>query len=735
MKLDFVNFDSGNTISFETDKHLIAIYGKNGTGKRTLSRIDKFDRKYVFNEDFIYSNVFNVSEKGFVQTAKTKENFSGLWLGESIVRIRKEISKIGEQEKEIRDSFQQLTGKYMNVFSDLRIPFSDQERIKEVKNDNFNFSDEQISVQASNYVATHSFKTVINNKKEFDEKVLYLQKNDIYNDLVSNIQKNKLLSELLLQETNNYVSTLNNRIDLLKNNEDIIKKTESIFKEDQITDDIKNKIHEWYLIHKNKNKCIFCGNEDIKGALEKWRNVFTNTNIVEKQNVIKELDGVMDVCNIILSNELYKSLDEEIIGYIKTIYEVLKTSKVMIESGQYERIRFDLSIKDIRIMEINETANNIINYVLNQSINDIEFYYNAQLYIEKLKKGKTEELDRLMDTEGDKIAKNITDIFKDLGLNKNIMISVDRRSIPHKFAYSIKNHRDVNELSDGQKHKLALAIFLNSIINDDLADKTIVIDDPVVSLDISSYILFKQFLVSKLIMKHFKESTRLIILTHDITYLYIQLSNIFSNPTLKNDTVVYKLSSDTIAEIPIDYIKTDDISLFKYALKRCSNIQELEVLNAITNKIFRIIIDIRLRFYGISDTTEVGIKLLPINDDKKRALQTYSNHLSKTSRENNPHLQDIYNSVLYLKKTADLFGIDGFIGESELVNIKSIIDNSINGDINDDIFNIIKSISTFLKQTTNTEMKGYVEHTRVSYTRNIIGLSLDDYFDSGSDIT
>ena len=105
MKLDFVNFDSGNTISFETDKHLIAIYGKNGTGKTTLSRIDKFDRKYVFNEDFIYSNVFNVSEKGFVQTAKTKENFSGLWLGESIVRIRKEISKIGEQEKEIRDSF------------------------------------------------------------------------------------------------------------------------------------------------------------------------------------------------------------------------------------------------------------------------------------------------------------------------------------------------------------------------------------------------------------------------------------------------------------------------------------------------------------------------------------------------------------------------------------------------------------------------------------------------------
>lgn len=65
MKLEFLNYDTHKMINFETDKHLIAIYGKNGSGKTTLSRTNLFNRKYVFNEDFIYSNVFNVSEKGF----------------------------------------------------------------------------------------------------------------------------------------------------------------------------------------------------------------------------------------------------------------------------------------------------------------------------------------------------------------------------------------------------------------------------------------------------------------------------------------------------------------------------------------------------------------------------------------------------------------------------------------------------------------------------------------------
>lgn len=88
----------------------------------------------------------------------------------------------------------------------------------------------------------------------------------------------------------------------------------------------------------------------------------------------------------------------------------------------------------------------------------------------------------------------------------------------------------------------------------------------------------------------------------------------------------------------------------------------------------------------------------------------------------------IYIIVFYTLKTLP-FGINDFISNKELNNIKNIISNNINGNISDDIFNVINSISSFLKKTTNKEMKGYVEHTRVSYTRNLIGLSLDDFFE------
>ena len=159
MKLEFLNYDTRKKIDFETEKHLIAIYGKNGSGKTTLSRTDLFNKKYVFNEDFIYSNVFNVSEKGFTQTSTTKENFSGLWLGENIVKIRQEISKIKEQEKEIKDNIQQISSKYIKFFSEQGIPFNYEQKTKEVKNDNFNLTDETISMQASKYVASHIFKT------------------------------------------------------------------------------------------------------------------------------------------------------------------------------------------------------------------------------------------------------------------------------------------------------------------------------------------------------------------------------------------------------------------------------------------------------------------------------------------------------------------------------------------------------------------------------------------------
>ena len=725
MKLEFLNYDTRKKIDFETEKHLIAIYGKNGSGKTTLSRTDLFNKKYVFNEDFIYSNVFNVSEKGFTQTSTTKENFSGLWLGENIVKIRQEISKIKEQEKEIKDNIQQISSKYIKFFSEQGIPFNYEQKTKEVKNDNFNLTDETISMQASKYVASHIFKTDIKNKEELKEKITYLKKNDIYNNLISKIQNNKLLRELLLKEKNNYITTLNNKIYILKKNQEIIKETENVFKEEQITDDIKIKIHEWYLIHESKDHCIFCGNKNIKESLEKWKNIFTNTNIKEKQNIITELNSIIDDCNKIINEKIYQSVDEEIIQYINTITETIKMAKSMIEAGNYESINFDLKIKNIKIIEIKELTDNIINYSINQSINNIEFYYNAQLYNENLKKKKTNELDKLMDTEGEIIAGNINDIFKDLGLNKNINITVDKHSVPHKFAYSIKNHKDVNELSDGQKHKLALAIFMNSIITDDLTDKVIVIDDPVVSLDVIGYQNVRN-VIAELTKKFDEETTKLIILTHDINYLYIQLSNIFDNPDMSLITEVYKFCDTKFKPVSLEILNVDDITLYKFGIKKAKYINDVKALATLNCKLFRILIDLKARFQGTPISSNVDVEAILIDENKKAKLREISNYFSKVYKKPDIIDAELMESFSKINETCSLLELYELISQEELDNISSIISKNEFGENDSEVFDIINQVSKFIRTTTNMNLRNYISHPRNYFTKNIVTLSLDN---------
>ncbi len=727
MNISFTNYDTKTEISFETEKKLIMIYGKNGVGKTTLSRIDSFNKKYVFNEDFIYSNVFNISEKGVTQSSATKENFSGLWIGENIVKVRKEIASIIQKEKVVLDKVSEIEKINIDFFSKHGIPFNLSEKLKLLFNKDFKLTDEDIEVQRNNYIATKLFPTTIRNKQEYRDNINYLKRNDLYKQLIGNIQKSPLLSQKVLRQDNNYIEELNTIINNLENHKELINRIERVFKEDDINEELKEKIREWYSIHVEKNHCIFCGNKNIVQSLEKWKEVFTNIYIEQKKKIKVEIEKNIKICDEIINIKQYEQIDKEVIEYIISVKDILEVTKTNIESNNYKSLGITEISKDIKIVELSKLMEDIINYTLNHFITD--FYYNTGLILKTRREKMTKELDKMMDNEGDKIAGEINTTLKDMGLNKNISISVDRRSKPYKFTYNIENHKEIGELSDGQKHKLALSIFINSIINDDLTDKTLVIDDPVVALDISSYILFKQLLITKLITKHFTDTTKLLLLTHDITYLYIQLSNIFNDPEMKNDTIIYKLSDSSIKEIPIDYIKTDDISLFKMAIDKCSNVPELKCLNRITIKIFRIIIDIRLRFYGISDTSEVGVQLLPITPEDKEVLQKYSNHLSKVAREKNPELKDILEGIKYIKCTADLFGLVGFITDENIKNIEEIIKENKDEGMKDEIFEMIDSVGKFLNTTTNKVMKGYVEHTRVSYTRNIIGLSLEDFFE------
>lgn len=729
MDIEFKNFDTGKKIKLSSDKSLIIVYGKNGSGKTTLSRQKLFDKRFVFNEDFIFSNVYNISEDGASQTVKTKENFSGLWLGEEIVKIRKEITNILAIEKKLKDEYQQEQNTLNDFFMKHQIPIVLQNKLSELDDKDFKIDINKISECRTNYTSAHIFKSNIDSKEKFIEKLTYLKKNDVYNMLITKIKNNNLLAEIILKEEHEYLKTINLRLDELNKNHKLILDIEEAYRKDKINNEISEKIKDWYLLHEKRDSCLFCGNTNILPAIEKWKKIFSNQFIKVKSNILTSLKNDIEYSEKIISEKSFDEVDKDVVICIKKTIDYLKVKFEEVANNNFSQLEFNFDLPKKDILERNELIENLVNYTLEQKKNILGFYFNGIKSILTLKKTKLELADKLMDEKGIIIANKINDKFKDFGLNKSIEITVDKRSTPHKFTYSLKNHQNVNELSDGQKHKLALAIFMNYLEEQDLKDKIIVIDDPVVSLDITSYILFKQYLISKLIQRFDEKTTKLIILTHDISYLYIQVSNIFENESMKAITGIFKLNENQIDSIPLDYIKTDDITLFRDALDHLSNLKELIILNSIINKIFRIELDLRLRFFGISLTNTIGIEELLLPDEKKSKLREAHRHIVKTSRRNNPSYEEILESFKFLKESSEILGFSDFITENHILKIKKIIDKGIEGNVSYELFHVISSVQKFLKSSDNEEMKKYVDHTRNSYTRNLIGLNLDDYFE------
>lgn len=730
IKLKFQNRETKKDISLETSKSLIVIYGKNGSGKTTLSRDLKKEECFVFNEDFIFSNVYNVSEDGAVQNVKTKENFSGLWIGEDIVKIRKQISDLISLEKQFKERYQILFEKVNNKLLDHKLVINLNEKLKNIDDDKFILNFKDLTNQAKNYKTDYVYQNNIKNSEDFFEKLKIFQKNDLYNMIFLKIKNNQLLSNLILDSDNKYVEDINNEIVDLMGKNDLIIEIESIYLNDKIDNSNREKIKEWYQLHLDKTKCIFCGNEDISVALEKWKKIFTNKFIQQKQQLLESLTyNIKNLDDNLIQEKSFYEVDKELMEVIIKIKNQVNEIIQKIKENKYEKIVIDFEIKKIELLEINSTINNLANYVIEEDKNILAFYHNALNYMSKIKSKKLQLLNNFMDAKGESIAVKIKEKFEAFGLNKDITITVDKRSTPYKFAFSIKNHNNLSELSDGQKHKLALAIFACHLEENDLSDKTIVIDDPVVALDITSYILFKKYIINDLIINKFKESTKLILLTHDITYLYIQISNIFEKEEMKNITEIYKLNSDSFKKIPIDWIKTDDVSLFRILLDNIQSVNEIYVLNGILNKMFRVILDIKLRFYGISLTNDIGIDHLILDEEQKKVLKNASRHIVKTSRKNNPTFEDIFESFQLLKQSAEILDFKNYITQEHLNKICDVIKSNSNVDSDCMLFEVVKTVNNFLKNDSDQDMKNYIEHTRNSYTKNIIGLSLDDYFE------
>lgn len=723
--IQFINKESKKEIIVPLNKKMIFIYGKNGSGKTTLSRSINNDVGFVFNEDFIHKNVYVIENDGAKVDQNTKNNFSELLIGEEEIAIKKEIQEQSEFLKEITH---QKKEKGIIINKELiknRLIESDN-NLNSIIDTNFTYNYElSMEEQQKSYEYESQFIQTIKNDEELKLKINQLDKQENLIELNKMIDNNLLLKSYLYSDESN-ITKFNEEISNIKSNEKTIIKLETIAKEKNVSSEHFETIQKCLNIQKETqlDKCFLCGTNNMLKKIEEWNSIISDKTIEEKDKLKKKINSSIDQSkNIIKSEQLYNPVAPKTIKCIKKYIQLMVEIYESIDDKKYKYLPLNIDELDSSIIETKTLKEEIRNYTFLPFEKDMIFLNSLENLTSKNIKNKKDELDNLLSKNSKSNEASINGILMALGLNKEMNITVDKLGGKIKYKIGLKDG-NINTLSDGQKHKLALAVFLNYIKDKDLKNKIVLFDDPVVSLDESGYHLFKNYVINNIMEKDINESPTLIILTHNFNYLYVQISNIISNEKFKENSIIYKLSEKSIQTLDFHYFELDDIALFKECLSQLKYKFQLIDLSSIYLKIFRVFLDLSLRIKGIPDTSNpaVEIEKLGLDGSKKKQLKDIHKDLCSISKNDNVDFIKALEGLEKLKMALDIIGFE-YIHNEDIEQAKSLLEKM--AEYGNDIFYILKEINLILKNTQDNKYVDYLNHPRNSFTQNILATSMN----------
>lgn len=726
VKIEFLNKESNKTITLPLDKKMIFIYGKNGSGKTTLSRSLKDNNCYVFNEDFIYKNVYVIQNDGAKVDQTTKNNFSELLIGEEEVTIKKEIVKLEEFNKKLSQELRDKNILVNNVLFKNGLS-QDDNILTTMIDDNFKYNFEGTQEeQLNNYEYISKLEQKIKNDEDLQLKIKQLNKQENLVDLNNKINNNPLLNAYLYSD-NVIVNTLNQEILLIKSYDKTITELEKLAKDKNVDSKYFETIKKCLDIQKETgtDKCFLCGTENVLTKIEEWSKIISDKTISERDTLKKKLKQSIDSANTILeSKNIYEVVAPKTIKFIELYIDTIKTIISSIDNKKYELLKIYSFELDSKIVETKEIKESIRNYLLKSFEKDIVFYNSLINLVTNTIKFKKENLDKLLTKNSNENEKSINTILTELGLNKEMTVTVDRYGGNPKYKIDLKNG-NINSLSDGQKHKLALAVFLNYIKNKKLdKDSIVLFDDPVVSLDESGYHLFKKYIINNIMKPEIENSPTLIILTHNFNYLYVQISNVISAENLRDNSIVYKISSSGIQVLDFHYFELDDIALFKECLEKMKYQFQLNDLSIIYLKLFRIFLDLSLRIKGVPDTLEIHEEIVKLKLDSKfeDRLRDIHRKLCGISKTRNNNIDKSKEGLSLLKEATDILGYN-YITNKDIKKSETLVE--IEPFYENDVFFILNEIISILLDQKDKNYSNYLNHPRISFTQNILATSMN----------
>ncbi|HEB9956224.1 AAA family ATPase [Campylobacter coli] len=316
LKFDKINFGSYENFTWDNGleefKTINIFYGRNYSGKTTLSRIARSFELKKHNEDFLDGNFKIKLEDGSFLTQNdviksnldirvynsdfVKENLNYLYDKKGNIKGFKSIGEEQKNIKEIIEKREEILAKRNEKLKNIQI---NQDDISKKQQDKIKTLNENLTNKAKVIKSSSNLTKQGNdyNKKNL-EKDLIVIKNDVNIYILNDETQNKLVKILEDKEKQNINFTINfnknNFQNILKHSSEILEK--KIIIKENLTSELRQWLEEGLKFHKEHSstqQCKFCNN-----PLTLERIVWIENNIKddsgEKEKIEKELKYLLD---------------------------------------------------------------------------------------------------------------------------------------------------------------------------------------------------------------------------------------------------------------------------------------------------------------------------------------------------------------------------------------------------------------------------------------------------------
>lgn len=584
MKIDLSNEKLFDINEIELDKPVNFIFGKNGTGKSTITKLVK---EQITDKDIrIYQGLKSVIANGRLNSVTLgEENVSAQ---RNIEKFESEIANFVEKKRGYEEIKQSLTLEKNSLNKELKA--------QENKINNF-FSSSAREIKNNDlHIASTSY-----NQPTFKAEIKYAFR-------LSVDERNKCKEYLKIDEKNASLIKLPeiNFLQIFEDTRDIfVKKVEEEIVVKRLDSDPKISFAQKGLeLHERGDVCSFCGSNIPDETFAELETFFSASKIKEFEVAINDqIDRISEaqvlVEKVVIANEDFYSQFANEVGEIKKKWDNIKKEQVkfllslkekMIEKSTklfstltFEELKLPDSGKDIieRYNKIVEKNNAEDISRLKKFSKDLLRFDLIDAYVEKFDlateknklKAIQDKLDESVrsseanDCEILKIKQTISSIREKISkevektksekklatnINKKLELYVDFQlehiepdAGMHQGYYRIKSksenidvYRDIGTLSEGEKNIIGFLYFIEKLDEqiDNPLDKVIIFDDPMDSNDdMMQYIIITEIQeLMKPIDKN-KTNDKLVIMTHNSHfYINVKYNRLYEDGKDKN---------------------------------------------------------------------------------------------------------------------------------------------------------------------------------------------------------